>query len=544
MYLKTFYIFFLIFLVSSCYKGEEVDLIVHNAQIHTMNNGKIVQAMAIKNGKIIELGANRQILNKYRSKKEIDAKGKEIYPGFTDSHGHILSYIEKKLSVDLTGTKSYLEMINKIKKHLKKDYPKIIIGKGWDQSLWKNKELPNNKILNQHFPEIPVCLYRIDEHAVLVNNAMLELLKLDTIKEIQGGEIVKQNNKPTGILIDNAIPLLEKHLPKHSKIERIEAIKEIENELLSYGITGVHEAGISYEDLIFFQSLVNDNILSLNIYAMLLPEPKNIDFAKKNGAYKNKNLSVRSFKVFGDGSLGSGGALLKKRYTDDIGNHGQMLTSIKKIKELSMICESTGYQLNTHAIGDSMCNIIIDVYKELNEVNKDHRSRIEHVQVIDKNDLFKLGLYGIYPSIQPSHAVSDYRWAEKKLGKKRIKNAYAYKNILESAGIITIGTDFPIESPNPFKTIYAAVKRKNTNELPSKGFIKDQAISLNDCIKGITIWAAISSFNEKSLGSLEEGKDATFTILEKPIVVSDKFIDNQSWKTFILGIEKYSSESL
>ena len=326
--------------------------------------------------------------------------------------------LKKKLSVDLTGTKSYLEMIKKIKKHLKKDSPKIIIGKGWDQSLWKNKELPNNTILNQHFPKIPVCLYRIDEHAVLVNKAMLELLKLDTIKEIKGGKIIKQNNKPTGILIDNAIPLLEKHLPKHSKTKRIEAIKEIENELLSYGITGVHEAGISYEDLIFFQSLVKDNILSLNIYAMLLPEPKNIDFAKKNGAYKNKNLSVRSFKVFGDGSLGSGGALLKKRYTDDLSNHGQMLTSIKKIKELSMICENTGYQLNTHAIGDSMCNIIIDIYKELNEINKDHRSRIEHVQVIDKNDLLSLD-YMEYIHLFNLHMLCLITDGQKKAWKKR-----------------------------------------------------------------------------------------------------------------------------
>jgi len=508
-----------------------------------MNNDKIVQAMAIKNGKIVEIGANQQILNKYSANKTIDAKGKEIYPGFIDAHGHIMSYINQKLSVDLTACTSYDEMILKVKSYQKENNYEVIIGHGWDQSIWGKQEgFPDNKSLNKHFPDIPVCLYRIDGHSALLNDCMLDLIQIDTVKQIKGGEIIKKDNKLTGILIDNALSLLKSHLPKYPFTKKLSALKEIEKELLSFGITGVHEAGISNEDLIFLKSVINKNILSLNIYAMLLPDKKNINFAKKHGIYTNKNLSVRSFKVYGDGALGSGGALLKEPYINKLNYNGLLLTPINEIKELSMLCEQIGYQLNTHAIGDSMVNIIMDIYKELNEVNKDHRSRIEHIQMIDQGDLINLGNYGIYPSIQPSHAVSDYRWVENKIGKNRLSKAYAYKSILENSGIICVGSDFPFGNLNPFKTIYAGVNRKNSNEQPNNGFLPNESIKMEDCIKGMTIWAAISSFNEKEFGSIEKGKDATFTILEKPLVVSDKYLENNAWKTFILGKEKYCSD--
>ena len=532
-------------LLSSCYKGEKVDLIIHNGEIHSMNEkGETFEAIAIRNGKIIELGPNRQILNKYRSKEILDAKGKSIYPGLMDSHGHIMMYIQKKLSANLVGIQSYSEMINTIREFKKTSPHDVIIGRGWDQSLWKSNEIPNNELLNKAFPNTPVCLYRVDEHLALLNNSMLQLIGCDSIENIQGGVIEKINNIKTGILMDNALNLITPYLPEHSYKERLNAFKEIEHELLSYGITGVHEAGISNDDLHFLEKAINKNEISLNIYAMLLPSKKNIDFAKKNGPYINKNLNIRSFKVYGDGSLGSRGALLKKPYHDANKIHGTLITPRNKLNEIALMCEQVGYQMNIHAIGDSMISMAIDVLKELNEINKDHRSRIEHVQIIDHKDLNLLSKYGIYPSVQPTHAITDQRWVINRIGEKRKKMAYAYKSILSNTQIIAIGTDFPVEITDPYRTIYAAVKRKNTNNYPENGFLANESISIEECIKGMTIWSAISSFQENKLGSLEEGKDATFIILENPIEVGKEFKRNNASKTYILGELKFDLNKL
>ena len=541
--MKTPFLIVLIYLLllSSCFKGEKVDLIIHNGEIHSMNEqGETFEAIAIRNGKIIELGPNRQILNKYRSKETLDAKGKSIYPGLMDSHGHIMMYIEKKLSANLSGVQSYSEMIVKLKKYKKSSQKNVIIGRGWDQSLWANNKIPTNELLNKEFPNTPVCLYRVDEHLALLNNSMLQLIGCDSIKNIQGGVI----DTKTGILTDNALNLVVPHLPKHSYKEKLNAFKEIENELFSYGITGVHEAGISNDDLQFLEESINKNEISLNIYAMLLPSKKNIDFAKKNGPYINKNLNIRSFKIYGDGSLGSRGALLKKPYHDQNTFNGTLITPLEKLNEIALICEQVGYQMNIHAIGDSMISIAIDVIKELNDINKDHRSRIEHVQIIDHDDLSLLNKYGIFPSVQPSHAISDQRWVMDRIGENRKKMAYAYKSILDNTQIMAIGTDFPVEVIDPFRTIYAAVKRKDTENYPENGFLANEAISINDCLKGMTIWSALSSFQEKNLGSLEEGKDATFIILEDPIDIGNEFKRNNASKTYILGELKFDINNL
>ena len=231
---------------SSCYRGLEADLVIHNAKIHTMNDAELVsEAIAIKDGKIIEVGPNQQILNKYSSKKVIDAGGRELYPGLTDAHAHILSYMNQKLSVDLVGVKSYQEMLNRISVYQSKKNKKIVIGRGWDQATWGEKNLPTNEQLNKAYPTVPVCLYRIDGHAALVNDAMIKLAGINPDSIIAGGSIEMKNGKTTGILIDNAMNLVQKYLPDFSEKEKIQTVEDIQEELFQYGITGVHEAGIA-----------------------------------------------------------------------------------------------------------------------------------------------------------------------------------------------------------------------------------------------------------------------------------------------------------
>lgn len=540
---SLFALFSLLFALSACYKGKSVDLIIHNAKVHTMvDNAEIAEAIAIKDGKIVEVGPERQILNKYSSDEEIDAEGKDVYPGFTDAHGHILSYAKQLLSADLVGTKSMDELLVRLEKYQSKNKRKFIVGRGWDQSLWGTTEFPTNEQLNKLFPTIPVCLIRIDGHALLANDACLKLANITADTQINGGIIHVKEDKCTGLLVDNAMNPVYALIPEFPKSEIMNAINEIQDELFQYGITGVHEAGIENKDIALFKEMIDKHDFDLNVYAMLMPSDENIAFARKNGIYTYKNLLIRSFKVMGDGALGSRGALLKQPYSDQHNHHGVLTTSIEDMKRIAGICEETGYQMNTHAIGDSTNKILLDLYERIFEVNKDHRWRIEHAQVIDPKDFELFSKYAVFPSVQPTHAVSDQRWAEQRLGRQRMIGAYAYKSLLNQFGMLAIGTDFPIELTDPFLTIHAAVQRTNVDNLPSGGFYPKEALTIEECIKGMTSWAAFASFQENELGTIEKGKDATLAIFENPVSSQVEFQPNFASYVFIKGKKVYSTE--
>jgi predicted amidohydrolase YtcJ len=533
----------ILFALSACYKGKSVDLIIHNAKVHTLvDNAEIAEAIAIKDGKIVEVGPERQILNKYSSDEEIDAEGKDVYPGFTDAHGHILSYAKQLLSADLVGSKSMDEVLVRLEKYQSKNKRKFIVGRGWDQSLWGTTEFPTNEQLNELFPTIPVCLIRIDGHALLANDACLRLAKITADTKIEGGIIHLKDGKCSGLLVDNAMNPVYALIPDFPKNEIINAISDIQDELFQFGITGVHEAGIENKDIALFKEMIDKHDFDLNLYAMLMPSKENIAFARKNGIYTYKNMLIRSFKVMGDGALGSRGALLKQPYSDQHDHHGVLTTSIEDMKRIASICEETGYQMNTHAIGDSTNKILLDLYERIFEVNKDHRWRIEHAQVIDPKDFELFSKYAVFPSVQPTHAVSDQRWAEQRLGRKRMIGAYAYKSLLSQFGMLAIGTDFPIELTDPFLTIHAAVQRTNIDNIPSGGFYSKEALTIEECIKGMTSWAAFASFQENELGTLEKDKDATLVIFENPVSSQVEFQPNFASYVFIKGKKVYSTE--
>lgn len=528
LHFHTLLLFLLMILISGCYKGKSVDIVIHNARIHTMNESDaIFEAIAIKAGKIIEVGPEQQILNKYTSKEEIDAGGKDIYPGFTDVHGHIIDLAQKKLSVDLTGTRSYDELLMRLEKYSQLNSSSFIIGRGLDTSLWSSKEKFTNERLNSVFSKIPVCLYYVGDEVVVVNKTFLTKSKIES---------------KDGIIKGNLIEQVAKILPSYSKHQLKKTILEIQNQLFQYGITGVHEAGIEFADIAFFKDLIDKHDFRLNLYAMLLPSRENIAFARKNGIYSYKNLLIRSFKLMADGALGSRGAFLKKPYADQHGHYGVLTTPVSEMKKIASICEETGYQMNTHAIGDSTNAILLDLYARIFEVNKDHRWRIEHAQVIDPEDFSLFAKNGVFPSVQPVHAVSDQRWAEQRLGRKRMLGAYAYRTLMNQYGMLAIGTDFPVESIDPFLTIHAAVNRKNAEGIPGSGFCKNEQITLSECLKGMTSWAAFASFQENQLGTLEKGKDATFTILERPISANPDYEPNFSMLTMIKGKVVYTAE--
>jgi len=526
-------------------KGKKVDLVVHNAQIHVLDDQNSVhEAMAISNGKIVEVGPERQILNKYRSDESIDAQGKDIYPGLTDAHGHLFSYAKQLLAVDLTGVKSMNEVVILCEKFASRNSSSFIVGRGWDQSLWNTKELPDYEAINKAFPTIPVCLYRVDGHAALVNKALLKKAKITATTVVEGGKVVVINGEPNGLLIDNAMQLVEKYLPVYSEKELAEKLIEIQGELLQYGIIGVHEAGVTQKELKCLEHMIDKGQLDLEVYAMLMPIQENFNFVRKKGIYRHKNLLVRSFKVFADGALGSRGALLKKPYADDVHNHGLLLTSVEKMSNVAKFCLDNHYQMNTHGIGDSANALILKIYENAFKRNSDHRFRIEHAQVIDPIDFKKFAEFAVFPSVQPTHAVSDQRWAEERLGKERLKGAYAYKTLLNQFGMLAIGTDFPVEKTNPFLTIHAAVQRKNEDNQSLDGFLKNESLTLDQVMRGMTIWAAFASFRENETGTLEKGKNASFVIFENQLESTPIFEQNFAWKTFIKGKLVYDAQSL
>lgn len=529
---------------ASCMKGQSVDLVIHNAKIHTMDDrNSVAQAIAIRDGKIVEVGPDRQIMNKYSADEFIDAEGKDIFPGFADAHGHMMSLARQKLSANLVGTTSMEELIVRVEKYSQKKERPVIVGGGWDQSLWNTEGLPTNELLNEKFPDKPVVLYRIDGHAILVNDAALKKYGVSGSSQVDGGAVLKKaDGTLTGILLDNAISLISEKLPDFPDHELTAALLEIQQELYGYGITDVHEAGLTPHDFKLVRRLVKDNKLTIGIYGMLYPEKENADFAKKHGILKEKNLLVRSFKVMGDGALGSRGALLKQPYSDDLHNHGLLTTSMDDLKRYSSLAELTGYQLNIHAIGDSTNRLVLELIQGFSKKNPDHRWRLEHAQVIDPKDFDLLESSGAFPSVQPTHAVSDQRWAEARLGKARLRGAYAYNTLLQKAGMLAIGTDFPVESTNPFLTIHAAVNRKNAEGDPIEGFLIEEALTEEACLRGMTIWAAFASFQEATKGSLEKGKDATLVMLESPFSSKAVYNPNYANRTFIRGKLVFSME--
>ena len=536
---KFIVLFFIPLIYLSC-NIKHADSIIVNAKIYTVNNkNTIAKSIAVKNGKILDV-SNSNLDKEYYSNTIIDAKGKTILPGLIDSHCHFYNLGLNQQIINLTGTKSLNEILEKLTKYKNENNPEIIIGRGWDQNDWENKNFPNNLKLNQLFPNKIVVLERVDGHAYLTNDYTLNLAGINENTKISGGAIIKEKGKLSGILIDRPMQLVDKILPKKSMSEKIMALKKAEEICFSYGLTTVDDAGLSKETIFLIDSLHKSNYLKIKIYAMISVSKENILFFKNYGKIKTPKLNVRSFKVYGDGALGSRGATLKKPYSDDNLNYGQLVTSIEDLNYYSKNIAEIGFQMNTHAIGDSTISFLAKNYNTILKAIKDPRWRIEHSQVIDSSD-FKLYNNKILPSVQPTHATSDMYWAEERLG-ERINGAYAFKSLLNSSNRIALGTDFPVEEVNPFNTFYSAVERKDLSGYPKNGFQKENSLSREETLRGMTIWGAFFNFEENEKGSLEIGKAADFIIINQDIMEIDPELipKTKVLKTFLDGKMVYN----
>ena len=509
----------LLILLSSC--SEKSYLIVHNANVYNLNSSlDKSSSFAVKDGKFIYVG-NDEILSKYSSANIINAQGLPIYPGFIDSHAHFFDLGYYLNQVDLKNTNSLEEVIERVISFDSENNTEFLIGRGWDQNDWSNKDFPDNLLLNQEFPDKAVVLRRIDGHAYLVNDFALELAGIDNLSNVEGGEFIKKNGKLTGVLIDNAMRLIDDIIPEPTKEQTVKALISAQNLAFENGLTTISDAGLTKSQIDLIDELQNDGILKIRIYAMVENEPKTLEYYLNSGPYKTDLLNVRSVKVYADGALGSRGALMINDYSDRKGFKGIIRTPIDSIQNLAFKLAGSGFQMNTHAIGDDANRIVIQAYRNALFDYRDPRWRIEHAQVVSEDD-FELFNSKIIPSVQPTHATSDMYWLNDRIGPKRAKNAYAYKKLLEKSGIIAFGTDFPVEDISPIMTFYSAVVRKDISGYPEGGFQIENALGRLDAILAMTISGAYANFEEDEKGSIEIGKFADFIILDNDLIESEE----------------------
>ena len=520
---------------TSC-TNHNADLIIHNARIYTVNDSfELASTLVVKDGKFIAVG-NEDLLEKYSAAAKLDLKGIPVYPGLIDAHCHFYQLGLAQEHVDLRGAKSVEEVIARLKAFASTSEAKVLMGRGWDQNLWELKKFPSKEILDKAFPDKLVVLERIDGHAAYVNSNVLTAAKITKDTKVEGGEVIIDNNEPTGILIDKASDLAYAILPEPSREEQIIALQKAEKIAFANGLTTVDDAGLNRAQLELIDSLQRVNKLKIRVYGMISNTPENLAYYLDKGITQTDRLTIRSVKVYADGALGSRGAALKKPYTDEKNNKGLFITSPEKIEELAYILAKKGFQMNTHAIGDAANEVVLNAYKKALSISPDPRWRIEHAQVVDKVDLQKFGSK-ILPSVQPTHATSDMEWADERLGEKRVANAYTYKELLDWSGRIALGTDFPVERVNPIHTYYAAVVRKDLNGNPAGGYQMDNALSRSEALKGMTKWAAYANFEEDEKGSIEVGKVADFVLLTNDIMVlnDSEILATEVLATFLGG---------
>ena len=531
---------------SSCAPQKtSVDLIITNAKAYTVNERfDTVEALAVKDGKIVAVGKNDEILSKYDAKTIENAQGKALYPGFIDAHAHFYRYGEGLQTCDLTDTKSWSEIIELIKAFSSKNTegvsnanPTWLIGRGWDQNDWAVKEYPSKAQLDVLFPKRPVLLSRVDGHGAIANQAALDLADIKPNQKIEGGEIETKNGVLTGILVDNAVDLVFAKIPEANDAQRRQALLDAQKNCFAVGLTTVVDCGLDFPIVDFIEKMNASNELKMRLFVMLSDARPNYEYLFKRGKIKTDWLNVRSFKLYADGALGSRGACLLHPYADRPNSFGFLLKNAAYYEAVTKQIYDKGFQACTHAIGDSANREILRIYGQVLKGKNDKRWRIEHAQVVNGQDFKYFGIFNIIPSVQPTHATSDMYWAKDRLGSEAVKGAYAFKQLLQENGWIPLGTDFPVEDISPILTFHAAVARQDAKDFPAQGFQMENVLTRQETLRGMTIWAAKGNFEETEKGSLEVGKFADFILVDQDLmtVEKEKMLATKVLKTWVGG---------
>ncbi|NCF23894.1 MAG: amidohydrolase family protein [Gammaproteobacteria bacterium] len=501
--------------------ATSADTAIHNVIGYTPSPGGIRDFSVLifdADGRVVATG-DESLLAGIAEADRIDGGGRFVLPGLTDAHAHVYSQGFLTVSLNLLGAESVDEAVERIDEYASGRRTGWVLGRGWNQVLWPVKEFPTAADIDAVAADRPVWLRRIDGHAGWANSKALEIAGIDAeTPDPVGGKIVRDDSgNATGILIDNAMALVEKHVPSPTRGEIREACASAIDSLLALGITGVHDAGISKTEAEIYMSMADDGDLGVRIYAMLSDTGANLDaFAEPIRAYGNDYLDIAAVKLYSDGALGSRGAAMIEPYDDDPENRGLPFYTQQQLDELVRTANAKGFQVGIHAIGDLGNRMALDAFDRAQRGEPSPlRNRVEHAQIIALDDIPRFSELGVIASMQPVHATSDMNMAEDRVGTQRIKGGYAWRRLLDSGAVIASGSDFPVELPNPFHGLYAAVARQDRAGAPEGGWYADQAMTRAEALHSFTLAAAHAAHQEQRLGSLERGKWADFIVVDR-----------------------------
>ncbi|KJD35353.1 amidohydrolase [Tamlana sedimentorum] len=554
-------IFFLLITITSQAQTSELgtlaDQIYFNGEIYTMDDNRpMVEAVAVKADSILSVGSKEDIMKLKGDKTKLfDLNGKTMIPGLIEGHAHLYYVGLNLLEVNLVGAKSYEEAIERVAEKAK-NTPKgeWIIANGWHHDKWDTKPAlingyPTNKLLSAAVPDHPVILIHASGHIIIINQKAMDIAGINSkTPQPDGGEIIIDiNGEPTGILNETATDLVSKHLPAPTKKSVKEAITLALEECFKNGITGFHDAGSGGYMINLFEEMASENLIKLRLYVMLRgTQPKLLKKYFKKGIQLNlynNQLTIRSIKLMADGALGSRGAWLLEEYTDAPGVHGHNVTPIEDIDKIVKTAYKNGFQVGIHAIGDRATREVLDIYESTFKIkssnsSKDARFRIEHAQHFDPADIPRVAELDVILAMQAIHMSSDRPWAIDRLGEKRInEGAYIWQTLLKSGAMIVNGTDAPVEPLNPMAGFYASISRKTLKGIPDDGYEPQQKMTRNQALRSYTLDAAYAAFQENAKGSIEVGKWADFTILDRNIMTipENQILDTKIAMTIIGG---------
>ncbi len=519
--------------------GATAATLLHNINGYTLIDGDIKQfsALEFENDKITALYSSTEAVQESTAAKRLDGNGATVLPGLIDAHGHVGGYGKGLATVQLAGARSEQAALERVSSFVDSTKETWILGRGWNQVLWPDKQFPSRQSLDRISSERPIALTRVDGHALWVNSRALELAGINaSTPDPEGGQILRDlNGEPSGILVDNAMQAVKDAIPKDSGEQVASHLHAALTKLASFGLTSVHDARVEALSVSAYQSLAEQGQLPIRVYGMLdVLDPANDVYLEKGIMVDTRHLlDVRSVKISADGALGSRGAALFEPYSDLPGHKGLLLLTDDELEHHISRAMAAGYQVNTHAIGDLANTRVLDFYETLIDKYSasNLRHRVEHAQVLRSEDVPRFSKLNVIASIQPTHATSDKNMAGDRLGQRRLAGAYAWKTLLDSGANLAGGSDFPVEHPNPFFGLYSAISRQGQDGEPEGGWLPRQKLNREEALYLFTEGAAYAAHQEHVLGRLAPGYYADFILIDEDYF---SMPEADIWKTQVL----------
>lgn len=494
---------------------------------YTLSGGQLVQfnALAFDHGRVLEAGDEAALARKHPDAQRVDAHGKTLLPGLIDAHGHVLDLGLESTQIQLVGTTSLAQAQQRIRDYAR-SHPAShwLLGDGWNQVLWRLGRFPLASELDQAVSDRPVVLWRVDGHAAWLNTEALRVAGITrATPDPVGGRIERDpDGSPSGVLVDKAMQLADRVVPPPTDAERRAALRAAFAHMNSVGLTAVGDAGCPAWEIALYRELADRGELTVRMYAMIRDTGADFDALAKSGpliGYGDDRLTVRAVKLFADGALGSRGAAMLAPYSDMPTQRGLLFMTDDEMEHKVEKALRAGYQVNIHAIGDAANHQVLDAFERAYAAvgGRELRNRVEHAQVVALSDIPRFRRLELVASMQPTHATSDKNMAEDRIGAERLKGAYAWRTFLDQGTRIAGGSDFPVESDNPFFGLHAAVTRQDHDNQPPGGWHREQALTLLEAFRAFTIDAAYAEHWDQSIGSLEPGKWADFILIDRDL---------------------------